>query len=529
MNDLENSTISIKDLIKGLSNEEINSIRKYLNCFDETFGNTKTKTANLFDLLISDENLSPKEIINLLYTNPSSEDAFDKLSKRLSEKIHECLLLDVNVERKDVYPDYIKASIDVRKKIMQANIMLGRGLFNDNNDIFDKIILKARKFELYTELVEVLYLKQRYLGFRKGKVEFDKITDDICFSEKSRDAINKALNYYYQLIINKDFSSINQVDRNLFEESIIELQNLYKFTKSANVGYYLHLIEFEFYQLNGQYHEAKLVSLKLVDLIQENPSIYMKRRLGSAFVRLSENELHTCDFKEAALHARLAQDYFHKNTINHNIARETEFFSYFYQGNLEKAEKIINGLVEDSKNIHSEFRHAKQAFWAANVAFLLNKKKETVNLLNQTKEIDKDKEGWNIGVRILSIMNQIESDGTDLAESQIENMRKHIERTMKMKEVRPRDITILRILNELVSQSFDFQAVWKSRKQMFEQLASFEGDQAWTINSHEMVLFHEWFKAKALQSEYPLAIQIPDTIIGPNAFESGSYHKAVSE
>jgi len=529
MNELDNNTISIKNLIKGLSNEEINSVRKYLNCFDETFGNTKTKTANLFDLLISDENLSQKEIINLLYTNPSSEDAFDKLSRRLSEKIHECLLLDVNVERKDVYPDYIKASIDVRKKIMQAHIMLGRGLSKDLNAVYDKIILKAKKFELYSELVEVLYLKQIYLGFRRGKTEFENLIEDIRISEKSRDAVNKALIYYYQLIVNNDFSAVNQVNREEFEQCINELQTLYKVTKSANVGYYLHLIEFEFYQLNGQYHEAKLISLKLVDLIQENPSIYMKRRLGSAFVRLSENELHTYDFKESALHARLAQDYFHKNTINHNIARETEFFSYYYQGNLEKAEKIINGLVEDSRNIHSDFRHAKQAFWAANVALLLNKRKETTDLLNQTKEIDKDKEGWNIGVRILSIMNQIESEGNDLAESHIENMRKHIERTMKMKEVRPRDITILRILNELVNQSFDFKAVWSSRKQLFEQLASFDGDQAWTINSHELILFHEWFKAKALQTEYPLAIRIPDTITGPNAFETGSYHKAVSE
>src|ERR1035438_95865 len=185
MNDLDKNTISIKSLIKGLSNEEINSVRKYLNCFDESFGNTKTKTANLFDLLISDENLSQQEIVNLLYTNNlSAEDAFDKLCKRLSEKIHECLLLDVNIERKDVYPDYVKASIDVRKKTMQANVIIGRGLFQDVNDFFDKIILKAKKFELYSELVEVLYLKQRYNGLRNGKVEFEKLSEDIRLSEK---------------------------------------------------------------------------------------------------------------------------------------------------------------------------------------------------------------------------------------------------------------------------------------------------------------------------------------------------------
>ena len=89
MKKIENRTNNLKDLINGLSNEEINSVRRYLNCFDEVFGNTKTKTANLFDLLISDENISENEIIDNLYSTPSMVEAFEKLSKRLIEKIHE--------------------------------------------------------------------------------------------------------------------------------------------------------------------------------------------------------------------------------------------------------------------------------------------------------------------------------------------------------------------------------------------------------------------------------------------------------
>ena len=65
--------------------------------------------------------------------------------------------------------------------------MLGRGLSKDLNAVYDKIILKAKKFELYSELVEVLYLKQIYLGFRRGKTEFENLIEDIRISEKSRD------------------------------------------------------------------------------------------------------------------------------------------------------------------------------------------------------------------------------------------------------------------------------------------------------------------------------------------------------
>ncbi len=508
MNNLKKCSTPLRDLVKGLTNEEINSVRRYLNCFDEIFGNNKTKTANLFDLLISDEEMTQDEIISILYTNSSSVDAFEKLSIRLIEKIHECLILDINVERKDVYPEFVKATIDVRKKIMQAHILLGRGLSNELENVYDKIIVKAKKYELYSELVEVSYLKQIYLGLRKGKVEYEKLTAEIKFYEYCRDAVHKATDYYYRLIINNEFSSINVVDKKLLSESVDDLKEIYNYTKSANIGYYLHLLEFELFQINGQQIEAKSVCHNLVDLIQDNPSIYMKRRLGSAFYNLAENELYSYDFKSAGLHARLAQDYFNKNTSNHSAARELEFYSFYYQGDLEKADLAINSLISETV-VHSEFHDSRRAFLAANVAFLKKNKRVAKNLLDECKEIDKDKEGYNIGIRILSIMNQIDGEVMDIAQNQIESMRKHIERTMKMKEVRGRDITILRILNELVNQSFDFEAVWKSRKHLFDLLASEDEDQKWDIKGHELVIFQEWFKARANQSEYPVAIQKP--------------------
>jgi hypothetical protein len=512
MNALEKNHKTLQLLIKGLSNEEISSVKKYLNCFDDVFGNTITKTANLFDLLISEENYSLEEIIKEIYPYSPNVEAFDKLSKRLMEKIHECLLLDINIDRKDAYPDYVKAIINVRKKIMQSEILLGRGLTNDIDSLYDKIILKAQKFELYSELVEVLYLKQHYVGIRNGKDEYNKISDAIQLAEKCRNGVYRACSLYYDQLITSDFSASNQSDIEQLQESINDLKNLYSQTKSATIGYYYFLMEFELLKSKGQYMEAKAACLNLVDLIQDNPAIYQKRRLGSAFVRLSTNELYTYDFKDSALHARIAQDYFNKNTINYGIAKETEFYSHFYQGDLEKAHSLINALLKDTGS-DSEFLFSKRSFLAANVSFLMKDKKSTNQFLMDTKEINKDKEGWNIGIRILSIISQIEAGVNDPAEAQVESMRKHIERTMKQKEVRGRDIIILRILNELVNQSFDFKAVWKSRKHLFDQLASQEANHKWQIKGHELIVFHEWFKAKVNNTEYSAKIQDPAKVV----------------
>ena len=70
-------------------------------------------------------------------------------------------------------------------------------------------------------------------------------------------------------------------------------------------------------------------------------------------------------------------------------------------------------------------------------------------------------EGWNIGIRLLLIFLTLETEKIDLADQKIENLRKHIERTTKMKSIRKRDVVIFRLLNNLARSGFDFAEIWE--------------------------------------------------------------------
>ena len=157
----------------------------------------------------------------------------------------------------------------------------------------------------------------------------------------------------------------------------------------------------------------------------------------------------------------------------------------------------------------SPFLTSKRSFLLASILVLNKRNHEAHKVLQDTKEIEKDKEGWNLGLRILSIINQLETEKLDLVDLNIESLRKHIERTIKMKAVRKRDVIILKLLAKLSRQGFNFRQEWKKNQKYFDLLASNDPEYRWEMKSPEMIIFHRWFEAKVQGKEYDYVLRPP--------------------
>ncbi len=510
MVNIESSLKSLNELVRGLTQDEIKSVQRFLNGFDDSVGQNKVKTSRLLELTLADEKVSTSRIMGALYENPDSERAFAMLIQRLYDKILECILLEANIERKDAYSEFVMASIDVRKKIMQARILKGRNLNSDILGFYDKIISKAKKFELFDELCEVLELKRLHIGLRFGPTDFDEVTKELEFFNDARKAIAKCYEYEILIASQSEFSSKNDKIIELIIRALSDLQMEFDKTKSANVGYFLYKTEARYFSLIEEFQRARNSYLKVVDIVTNFPAVATKIKSGISLMELSNAEISLYDFHSAITHISLSKTYFSKFSFNSIQASEIEFIANFFSGNIGGAAEILNELTDPNIPDYSPFIQSRHFYLLACVNFLQGKNKDCNILFKHTKEIDKDKEGWNLGVRVLNILNQIELDDVDFAEDLIENLRKHVERTLKLKkDIRSRDIVILKILNELVKESFDFKAVWNKRPNYFELLASNDAEHKWEIKSHELVIFHEWFKWKATGIPYPLALTAP--------------------
>jgi hypothetical protein len=198
-----------------------------------------------------------------------------------------------------------------------------------------------------------------------------------------------------------------------------------------------------------------------------------------------------------------AQNLEKKSTHNDNLNKEMEFYANFYMGNFAESRYIVQHIFEAANKAEHSFNISKYAYFNACCDLAEGKYSELNNKLNETKEIEKDREGWNIAVRLLAILGHLECGHFDLADAKIESLRKHIERLLKEKEVRHRYITIVKILRDLVNNSFDFEKIWLTRTAYFETLyAEKEEEYRWNVLSPELIRFEVWFEAKAKGLNY---------------------------
>jgi hypothetical protein len=240
----------------------------------------------------------------------------------------------------------------------------------------------------------------------------------------------------------------------------------------------------------------------LVELVKNNPSINLKIRLGTAYLNYSQNELFNYEFNTALENAKLGTKCFKTGSFNYNNGLELEFWANFYHGKVNDAATVMETLIQSAKTERNEFELAKRNYLLACTYFAQKQFIKANRTLQFTSSAEKDKEGWNIGMRIFNIMNTVENTQYDQADLLIMNLRQFMKEALKLKFVPERDKIILYILLELRKQGYDFEKVFKTKHQQLEQLANAKGNRVWEIQSPELIVFHRWVAAKAHKNFY---------------------------
>ncbi|MCX6292076.1 MAG: hypothetical protein NT126_09970, partial [Bacteroidetes bacterium] len=483
-----------------LKKEEIKSLVNFLQYNQNQGKETRLKSVQLVESLLSKKNLTSNELQLTLY-GKSNEAAFNKLVLRLKDKIYEILLFDDNLE-KTINSKRNKVIFDIRKKLIQSEIMFSRGINFELDSFQNKIIQKAKEYEVYDSLLEALLAKQRYLGFRFGSNKYEEIKKEIELYEYNRIALGRSRELYNSLTTKISFSNSPDDYYEELSKAIDILQSDFIKTKSANIGYYFYFLQTEKFQIHYDLLGAKKSLMDLLQLIENNPSIYTENRKGSTLMNVAVNEILIFDFDTALIYVNRSSKYFSGVDVNMQILREIEFYSLFYSNKLNEAGRLIDELYNSSRLTGTPFIYNKRTYLYACLMTINGKNHESNALLKEVSEIERDKEGWNIGKRILTIINRIELKEFESADLQVQNLQKHIKRTLKIKHVQKRNILILRILLKLINEQYDFKKVYLSRNRYFGLLESNEDEYRWKIKSPELIIFHAWFKCKAENKAY---------------------------
>ena len=487
-----------------LRSHERKTFRRFLELHED--GNlTQSKSLKLFDIFNSDKEYSESDIQSKLYgKNKVEKSTLNKLLERFREKMYESNYLDVNLYREDVNSPYFMGLMEAKKLVGLSYNIAARGVENKEMvRVLKRGIQLSQKFELYDEWICFLNLKFLLNASLFPDSDPIELLDQMKDVQQRKNMLNEAQYFVYKLIrAFQDQSTIRKDIREDLFTAIERLEHENKLSFSWNVYYNITLLKLQLFHADEKYADAEILLQELLINLQEQPSLKQFTRIAEAYTNLAATQMNNFKFMEAVKSNEEALRFPGLRPSDKNYYKESLAFLNIYLGNYSKSNQALKEIVSEGLIGNSEEELSRRKYLLATNLFLQGDYKKSNIQLQDTKEIENEKEGWNIGIRLLQIFLTLETEKIDLADQRIESLRKHIERTSKMKSVRKRDIVIFRILRHLAMNGFDFKETWLDKKKDFVLLQSEMSDYKWIPRSHELIIFHQWFEAKVRQKKY---------------------------
>lgn len=495
---------NVHEIVLKLPSHEKAAVRAYLGLTNENRGAKPAKIIALFDYLDSlkaDHGKADEEIEIIIYKTPNKV-AFRRLLWRLREKILEVILFDINVERSGVYSERVKANIAVRKNVSQAQILQGWGLRKQAENILVRTVDLCEKYEMYHELLLALSLLIEQRVVENGDNELEFLLEKYKKYNFCQNAVLNAEVYYHKVHLDVELRSEGLMTPEVLRKILDDLSEDHFQSGSVQVAYYYYNIEAQYHQSLRNYQSAMKSLLNIKEIFDKGSPINIPCRIGGVLLNLADNDLYLCQFERAYVTAEEGMRSFHNGNFNYEQGIELQFYAKFYSGEYEVAINILSQAKTKVRN-SNDFRKGKRAFLLANAFFMIKDYITVLKYLAVINPIESDREGWNLGVKILQIITLIEQHESDEATAKIDALRKFIE-SGETKNHRAQ--IICQILVSLTYNGFDFKEVFLTAKGLLEMLGEKSGALAWKIKSPEMVIFHQWFFAKTTKQPFELKL-----------------------
>jgi hypothetical protein len=493
----------LRAIIENLNEYELNYIHKNILLIrtKPNLNKSNFDSKVFFELLIKNRNKNNEDYITG-YLNKFSEASVKKGMQRITDRIMELLVSKEVLLNNDFYDNRSKEVFLIRRKLLYYDILASHGVTKYALNLLDQVINSSKRIEYYEYLLIALDKKLIKMSLQTGEKNFNFVYKNILYYSDCLSSFRKSI---YLL---RQYNSNFQFKQKVFslarlKSSIQMIEKDYIRTKSKNIGVVLFYMQGIYHFNQGAHLICKKKFLDLYSFLRRNKYIFYDSSFDSCILNIAECDTLLFNFDKSTYWLSKISAKYVMNEFNANLLNEMKFLNCFYSGDIVRSQFYLNKLLIRRKlsNI-SKFVTARQIYYLS-VYFYLIKDFNNVNReLKKCHDLDSDKDGWNIGVRILSIINFIELEKYSLAESLIENLRKHLERVEGNSFFLNRSKLISKIFNSLVLNSFDFKLTFSNIKPIINILSDSIVKYKWIIKSPEMIPFHEWFDSKVKNVPY---------------------------
>lgn len=481
---------SLKSLILKLRKEEVRSLLLFLN-FQLPNPNEESKSAQLVRMILDDPGYNALDLQKVLYGKINSA-AFYKLVARLKQKVLEVMIFDQHLQS-DSYNLRNKAIFSLRKKLLEVDLLFNRGIVDEVEGRLKEIKKEALKYELYDILFQSNSILRRFYITRKRNKMIEFVSNEIGFYKKTEFLFDQAGAEFNKIMnkINFSFSYADYAD----ELKIVRdnLEKWYQDTKSPTIGYYFILLNIESLQSAADYNGADVALDNMRILFDDNSAFPTSSRWGTYYLNKANNYLYLDRLAESEIFVNKALWEFRGNSLNSALSEEVLFYSKYYQGKYDACQSILVKVRSAYKSLDQTILNRFQ-YYEAVLDFKRKDYTKVLEKLSKLPQLSRDKEGWNVVIKILQVLCRIEQKEFESADLSVQNLERYLKRIGRQKHLKPRYIIILRILLKLINESYNYHLVYHKKSQYFDLLNSGGNGYIWTVKSPELIIFNDWFK-----------------------------------
>jgi tetratricopeptide (TPR) repeat protein len=480
----------IYQLVQSLENREKKTTESYLHCFSKQ-DNSNSSLTRLF-LILSKRKRCPsnEEMVEKLQLK--DKQALFYLNYRLKHKIFEAAVIDINIERLKSIDELNYVSIKLRKRLSQINFLVRtKGTLAIVKTELDNLIKEALKYELYPIVIEGYSLKKQLYIKKAAYANFLKINNLINTYSNAENAIKHAIDFHICFVAESNLEETfkDKEKRKLLEDIIFEsnkqLDNFY----SPTLHYYIKLFEFYYFTIKEEYTTARETCLERLKLLKKHVSINRKQRIGNAYIHLYNTDINMKEYTRALNNIHHSIKYFPKYSYNAFVAHETKFKVLFYLKRYTAASHLLEKIKNTNTN-NDKFINHKIIYHKSFIYFIKGNYTQAISLLNQPLELNKDKSGHEIFIRIISVCCYLALKKYDKALWQLNNLIQNIQKTKKYHVTERNKKIILLLKNILKQETPDIKLNTPLRK-IILQLTENSNTQ-WEPLSPELFPIDEW-------------------------------------
>lgn len=477
------------DILKKLKKYEIRSIRNMLKASPFEY----EKVGKLFELVTRYKDKEEAFFSQKLY-GKEPNNTFRVTKSRLKRILEDAVLNDKSLV--DYSASYINAMLQSKKRLLQGEILLGRGAYQASKNLLLQVVSQTRKYSLHNGHFQAKLLLHRNQSINMSVKEFQKRSATLLELNRISSMVNEAaiLHYSVNNIISHQTIDDEAKLREL-EAKIERIKEVSEETGSPMARYYYLFSNIVYLQYNNQYSKAFEFCKQYLDLVEEEAAVSSEQRKASANFQTAEVSLHMGNMDEAKSYINKTLSFFSKEQMNFLIVLSSAFRIAFFSEDFDEAERIFQEAASHPRFSVSKMRSAQWHYFHACLQFRVGNVKGALLSLNDATALLSDKMGWNLSFRLLEIMILYEAGHLDLLDTKILNMRQFVKRTHKKSDLY-RAMILISILMDWHKNDLDIKRTYPAIQRQLKKLKSFHEEFPFNPTATELIRMENWMEDK---------------------------------